>query len=63
MNYYNRQIKKEVQLENYFNKTSKDSAQDQFLCKAKLIWVQSFPSPKLVALPRLKSLVYPAINS
>ena len=33
----------------------------QFLNKAKLVWLQSFPSPRPVGLPRLKNSVCPNI--
>ena len=36
-----------------------DMTQGQFLNAVKLVWIQSFPSPKPVALPRLKNPVYP----
>ena len=36
-----------------------DVTQGQFLSRAKLIWIQSFPSHKLVAKLRLKNLARP----
>ena len=38
-----------------------DITQGQFLSEVLQIWVQSFPSPRLVASPRLKKSVYPTI--
>ena len=38
-----------------------DTTQGQFSCKFKQIWMSSFPFPKLVAIPRLKSSVCPTI--
>ena len=35
--------------------------QGQFLCGVYQVWLQSFPSPRLVASPRLKNLVCPTI--
>ena len=32
--------------------------QGQFLTRVKLVCIQNFPSPRLVALPRLKNTVY-----
>ena len=36
-----------------------DMIQGQFLSGVYQVWIQSFPSPRLVASPRLKNLVYP----
>ena len=38
-----------------------DMTQGQFLSGVQQVWIQSFPSPRLVASPRLKNLVYPTI--
>ena len=38
-----------------------DMTQGQFLSGDQQVWIQSFPSPRLVALPRLKNSVYPTI--
>ena len=38
-----------------------DMTQGQFLSRVQQVWIQSFPSPRLVALPRLKNLLCPAI--
>ena len=37
--------------------------QGQFLSRVKLVWIQNFPSSRLVALPTLKSSVYNTIYS
>ena len=37
--------------------------QSQFLSGVKLVWIQKFPSSKLVAEPKLKKLVGPTIYS
>ena len=36
-----------------------DMTQGQFLSGVKQVWIQSFPSPRLVASPRLKNLLCP----
>ena len=38
-----------------------DMTQGQFLSGVEQVWIQSFPSPRLVASPRLKNLVCPTI--
>ena len=38
-----------------------DMTQGQFLSEVQQVWIQSFPSPRLVASPRLKNLVCPTI--
>ena len=38
-----------------------DMTQGQFLSRVLLVWIQSFPSPRLVASPRLKNPVCPTI--
>ena len=38
-----------------------DMTQGQFLSGVYQVWIQSFPSPRLVASPRLKNLVCPTI--
>ena len=38
-----------------------DMTQGQFLSGVSQVWIQSFPSPRLVASPRLKNLVCPTI--
>ena len=38
-----------------------DMTQGQFLSGVQQVWIQSFPSPRLVASPRLKNLVCPTI--
>ena len=38
-----------------------DMTQGQFLSEVLQVWIQSFPSPRLVASPRLKNLVCPTI--
>ena len=38
-----------------------DMTQGQFLSGVWQVWIQSFPSPRLVASPRLKNLVCPTI--
>ena len=38
-----------------------DMTQGQFLNGVEQVWSQSFPSPRLVASPRLKNLVCPTI--
>ena len=41
--------------------TRQDMTQDQILSGVLQVWIQSFPSPRLVASPRLKNLVCPTI--
>ena len=38
-----------------------DATQNQFLSWENLVWIQSLPSPRLLAEPRLKNLVRPTI--
>ena len=38
-----------------------DMTQGQFLSGVQQVWIQSFPSPRLVVSPRLKNLVRPTI--
>ena len=38
-----------------------DVTQDQFLSRVQLVWIKIFPSPRLVALPRLMNQVCPTI--
>ena len=38
-----------------------DMTQGQFLSEVQQVWIQSFPSSRLVASPRLKNLVCPTI--
>ena len=38
-----------------------DITQGQFLSEIEQVWIHSFPSPSLVASPRLKNLVCPTI--
>ena len=40
-----------------------DETKDQFLSKAQLVWILSFPSPRLVARPRLRNSVCPTIHA
>ena len=40
-----------------------DMTQGQFLSEVWQVWIQSFPSPRVVASPRLKNLVCPTIYS
>ena len=40
---------------------ARDVTQDQFLSGVKLVWIKSFPFPRLVAKPKLKKKVYPTI--
>ena len=39
-----------------------DMTKSQFLNRVEQIWIQRFPSPRLVALPRLKNPMHPAIH-
>ena len=38
-----------------------DMTQGHFLSGVYQVWIQSFPSPRLIAPPRLKNLVYSSI--
>ena len=40
-----------------------DATKGHFFMEVHLVWIQNFPSPRLVVLPRLKNLGYPTSNT